>query len=121
MKLGKMDDEKKIELLKKGNKNYEEIYQKAEKKSLKNRRKGEGKTLSMAQDKIEKAKTITVNQLYKFIKNSNMMGYIDSEEALIRVIKKMIEGKSAVAMYFQFITTDAKELTFKIYLKNLEN
>ena len=32
MKLGKMDDEKKIELLKKRNKNYEEIYQKAEKK-----------------------------------------------------------------------------------------
>ncbi len=32
MKLGKIDDEKKIEQLKKGNKNYEEIYQKAEKK-----------------------------------------------------------------------------------------
>ena len=121
MKLGKVDDEKKIELLKKGNKNYEEIYQKAGKKSLKKRRKGEEKTLSMAQDKIEKAKTITVNQLYKFIKTSNIMAYIQSEEALIRMIKKMVEGRSATAIYFQFITTDAKELNFKIHLKNLEN
>ena len=32
MKLAKLDEEKKIEQLKKGNKNYEEIYQKAEKK-----------------------------------------------------------------------------------------
>ena len=75
----------------------------------------------MAQDKIEKLKTITVNQLYNFIKKSNMKGYIDSEEALIRMIKKMTEGKSAIAMYFEFLTTDAKKLTFKIDLKNLEN
>lgn len=75
----------------------------------------------MAQDKIEKAKTITVNQLYKVIKNSNMMGYIDSEEALIRLIKKMVEGKSAIAMYFEFLATNGRTLTFKIYLKNLEN
>ena len=69
----------------------------------------------------EKVKTVTVNQLYKFIKNSNIMGYIESEEALIRMIKKMVEGRSAVAMHFQFITTHGKELNFKILLKNLEN
>jgi len=69
----------------------------------------------------EKVKTITVSQLYEFIKKSNIMAYIESEAALIRMIKKMVEGRSAVAIYFQFITTDAKELTFKIYLKNLEN
>jgi len=66
-------------------------------------------------------KTITVNQLYEFIKNSNMKDYIDSEKTLIRVIKKMVEGRSAVAMHFQFITTRGKELNFKILLKNLEN
>ena len=70
---------------------------------------------------IEKVKTITVSQLYGFIKNSNMMGYIESEQALIRMIKKMTEGKLATAVYFQFINTDAKELTFKVHLKNLEN
>jgi len=70
---------------------------------------------------IEKVKTITVNQLYKVIKKSNMMGYIDSEEALIRMIKKMIEGKPAIAMYFEFLTTKGKRLNFKILLKNLEN
>jgi len=66
-------------------------------------------------------KTITVRQLYGFIKNSNLMGYVESEKALIRMIKKMTEGKSATAIYFQFKTTDAKELTFKVHLKNLEN
>jgi len=66
-------------------------------------------------------KTITVNQLYKFIKNSNMMGYIESEEDLVRMIERMTESKGATAVYFKFITTDAKELTFKIHLKNLEN
>jgi len=66
-------------------------------------------------------KTITVSELYKYIKNSNMVDYIDSEEALIRMIRKMVEHRSATAIYFQFITTDAKELNFKIHLKNLEN
>jgi len=70
---------------------------------------------------IEKPKTITVSQLYKFIKNSNIMGYVDSEETLIRTIKKMVEGKSATAIYFEFITTRGRTLTFKIHLKNLEN
>ncbi|MCK4784531.1 MAG: hypothetical protein KAV87_12330, partial [Desulfobacteraceae bacterium] len=63
---------------------------------------------------IEKPKTITVSELYKVIKNSNMMGYIDSEKALIRMIKKMVEGKPATAMYFDFFTVDGKTLTFKI-------
>ena len=75
----------------------------------------------MAQDKIEKAKTITVNQLYKFIKNSNMMGYIESEAALIRMIRKMTEGRPATAVCFHFVTIDAEELTFKIHVKDLEN
>ena len=66
-------------------------------------------------------KTITVNQLYEVIKKSNMKGYIDSEEVLIRVIKKMVEGKSATAMYFEFLTTGGKKLNFKIHLRNLEN
>jgi len=66
-------------------------------------------------------KTVTVKQLYKFIKKSNVMSYIDSEETLIRMIKKMIEGKPAIAMYFEFITTSGKTLTFKIHLRNLEN
>ena len=59
----------------------------------------------MAQDKIEKLKTITVSQLYEVIKNSGVMAYIDSEKTLIKVIKKMIEGRPAVAMYFEFFTT----------------
>jgi len=50
-----------------------------------------------------------------------MMGYIDSEETLIRLIKKMVEGRSAVAMHFEFITTKGKRLNYKILLKNLEN
>ena len=75
----------------------------------------------MAQDKIEKAKTITVKQLYGFIKDSNMVGYIESEAALIRVIRKMVEGKSATAIYFQFVATKDKEMIFKINVKDLEN
>ena len=66
-------------------------------------------------------KTITVSQLYEHIKNSNMVGYIESEAALIRMIKKMIEGRSAVAMHFEFITAKGKRLNYKIILKNLEN
>ncbi|GAI96795.1 unnamed protein product, partial [marine sediment metagenome] len=48
-------------------------------------------------------------------------GYIDSEAALIRVIRKMVEGRSAVAMYFDFFDVHGKTLTFKIHLRNLEN
>ena len=66
-------------------------------------------------------KTITVSQLYEFIKNSNMMGYIESEAALIRLIRKMTEGKSATTVSFHFVTAKAKELTFKIHVKDLEN
>ena len=75
----------------------------------------------MAQNKIEKVKTITVNQLYKHIQKSNMVGYIESEAALIRLIRKMIEGKPATAVCFHFVDIDAKELTFKINVKDLEN
>ena len=75
----------------------------------------------MAQDKIEKAKTIKVNQLYKFIKNSNLAGYIESEEALIRMIRKMVEGRSAKSVSFHFVTPESKEVTYKIHVKDLEN
>jgi len=66
-------------------------------------------------------KTVTTKQFYEFVKTTNMMGYIDSEAALIRMIKKMTEGKSATAVYFEFLTYDRNKLTFKILLKNLEN
>jgi len=69
----------------------------------------------------EKVKTVTVNQLYEVIKNSGVMAYIDSEKTLIKVIKKMIEGRPAVAMYFEFFTTRGRTLNYKIILKNLEN
>ncbi len=75
----------------------------------------------MAQDKIKKAKTITVKQLYGFIKDSNMVGYIESEAALIRMIRKMTEGRPATAIYFQFVATKDKEMIFKINVKDLEN
>ena len=66
-------------------------------------------------------KTITVSQLYGFIKNSNLMGYIESEGALIRMIREMTKGKPAVAVYFDFFDTKGKTLTFKINVKDLEN
>jgi hypothetical protein len=66
-------------------------------------------------------KTVTVSQLYKFIQNSNMMGYIESEAALIRVIKKMTEGRPGSAICFHFVTTKAKSLVFKVHLKDLDN
>lgn len=66
-------------------------------------------------------KTVTTKQFYDFVKNTNMMGYIDSEAALIRMIKRMTEGKSATAVYFEFLGFDGKKQTFKIDLKNLEN
>jgi len=70
---------------------------------------------------IEKVKTITVKQLYNFIKASNMIGYIESEAALIRMIRKMTEDRPAASVCFHFVTVDAKELTFKIHVKDLEN
>ena len=75
----------------------------------------------MAQDKIEKAKTITVKQLYGFIKDSNMVGYIKSEAALIRMLRKMTEGRSATSVSFHFVTPDAKEIIYRIHVKDLEN
>ncbi len=69
----------------------------------------------------EKIKTVTVNQLYKFIKNSNMMGYIESEAALIRMIKQMTSGRPAKSVSFHFVNIDAKEFVFKIHVKDLEN
>ena len=66
-------------------------------------------------------KTITVSQLYEHIKNSNMVGYIESEEALIRMIRKMVEHRSAVAVHFEFITVGGKKLNLKVDVKNLEN
>ena len=70
---------------------------------------------------MNSSKTITVNQLYEVIKSSGVMAYIDSEKTLIKVIKKMIEGRPATAMYFEFITTRGRTLNYKIILKNLEN
>ncbi len=66
-------------------------------------------------------KTITVNQLYKHVRNSNMMGYIESEAALIRMIRKMVEHRSAVAVHFEFRTVGGKTLDFKVLVKDLEN
>lgn len=66
-------------------------------------------------------KTVTTKQFYEFVKTTNMMGYIDSEQSLIRMIKKMTEGKSATAVYFEFLCFDGKKLNFEILLKNLEN
>ena len=75
----------------------------------------------MTQDKIEKAKTITVNQLYKHIQNSNMMGYIESEAALIRLIRGMTKGRTAKTISFHFVTANAKELTLSVHVKDLED
>lgn len=66
-------------------------------------------------------KTITVSELYKVIKNSNMMGYINSEASLIRMIRKIVEHRSAVAVHFEFRTADGRTLNFKVDVKNLEN
>ena len=66
-------------------------------------------------------KTVTVSQLYELIKNSNMMAYIESEAALIRVIKKMTEGKPGSAICFHFVTPKAKSLVFKVHLRDLDN
>ena len=66
-------------------------------------------------------KTIKVKELYSFIRASNMMGYIESEAALIRLIRKMTEGRRAVTVSFHFVTSKAKEFTFKINVKDLEN
>ncbi len=79
------------------------------------------KTLPMAQEKMEKVKTVSISQFYKFAKTTNLMNYIESEEDLIRMIKKTVEGKSATAVYFEFTKFDGTRLTFKILLKNLEN
>ena len=49
------------------------------------------------------------------------MAYIDSEAALIRMIRKMVEYRSAVAVHFEFITVGGKKLNFKVDVKNLEN
>ena len=66
-------------------------------------------------------KTVKVKELYSLIKQSNMMGYIESEAALIRIIRKMTEDRPAASVCFHFVTVDAKELTFKIHVKDLEN
>lgn len=66
-------------------------------------------------------KTVTVSQLYNFIKNSNMVGYIESEAALIRMIRKMTEGRAAKSISFHFVNIDAKEFIFKVHLRNLDN
>jgi len=75
----------------------------------------------MAKEKMEKVKTVSTKQFYEFVKNTNMMGYIDSEQALIRMIKKMTEGKPATSVSFEFLGFDGKKQTFEILLKNLEN
>ena len=66
-------------------------------------------------------KTVKVKELYELIKASNMVGYIESEAALIRMIRKMTEGRPGSAICFHFVTTNAKSLVFKVHLKDLEN
>jgi len=66
-------------------------------------------------------KTITVSQLYEHVKNSNMMGYIESEAALIRMIRKIVERRSAVAVHFEFWKVGGKKLKVKVLVKDLEN
>jgi len=66
-------------------------------------------------------KTITVSQLYEHVKNSNVMCYIESEAALIRMIRKMVEGRSATAVHFEFWAEGGKTLNFKVLVKDLEN
>ena len=66
-------------------------------------------------------KTVTVSQLYQYIKNSNMMGYVESEAALIRMIKKMTEGKPGSAICFHFVTPKSESLVFKVNLRSLDN
>ena len=66
-------------------------------------------------------KTIKVKELYSFIRASNMMGYIESEAALIRMIRKMTEGKPGSAICFHFVTAKAESLVFKVNLRSLDN
>lgn len=66
-------------------------------------------------------KTITVSQLYEHVKNSNVMGYIESEAALIRMIRKMVERRSATAVHFEFWTVGGKTIKVKVLVKDLEN
>ena len=66
-------------------------------------------------------KTVSVSQLYRHIKNSNMVGYIESEAALIRMIKQMTEGKPGSAVCFHFVDIDAKEFVFRVHLRSLDN
>ena len=66
-------------------------------------------------------KTVKVKELYELIKNSNMVGYIESEAALIRLIRKMTEGRPGNAICFHFVTPKAKSLVFKVHLKDLDN
>ena len=66
-------------------------------------------------------KTITVSQLYEHVKNSNVMCYIESEAALIRMIRKMVEHRSATAVHFEFWKVGGKKLKVKVLVKDLEN
>jgi len=66
-------------------------------------------------------KTVKIKELYNFIRQSNMMAYIESEAALIRMIRKMTEGRSATSVSFHFVTPDSKEVTYRIHVKDLEN
>lgn len=66
-------------------------------------------------------KTVTIKELYSFIKGSNMWAYIESEAALIRMLRKMTEGRSATTVSFFFVTPDSKEFTYTINVKDLEN
>lgn len=66
-------------------------------------------------------KTVKIKELYNFIRASNMMAYIESEAALIRMIRKMVQGRPATSVSFHFVTPNAKEVTYKINIKDLEN
>jgi len=50
-----------------------------------------------------------------------MMGYIESEAALIRMIRKMVERRSATAVHFEFRKVGGKTLKVKVLVKDLEN
>ena len=66
-------------------------------------------------------KTVKVKELYDFLRTSNWKGYVESEAALIRMIRQMTEGRPAVSVSFHFVTHDCKQVTYKVNVKDLEN
>ena len=66
-------------------------------------------------------KTVKIKELYSFIKQSNMFAYIESEAALIKMIKQMTCDRPGSAVCFHFVDIEAKEFVFRVHLKDLEN